>query len=203
MDKEFLKGLGLTDEVIEKIIGNFNDIIGKSYVPVSRFNEVNEDLKNQKTALKSINKQLEELKQVNVDDLKSEITRLQGENKKQQGDFEKQIAQMKLNNAIEKVLTSSKAKNITAVKALLNMGKIKLNDDKIEGIDEQITALKTDTGTSFLFDADDSTNNSGEGGGIKGFNPDKTPKGTPPEQSAGMMFANQYNSRMGVNAGKE
>ena len=43
MDKAFLKELGIEDENITKIIKAHNEEIKDSYVPLSRFNAVNED----------------------------------------------------------------------------------------------------------------------------------------------------------------
>ncbi len=49
---------------------------------------------------------------------------------------------MKLDFAIEKALTVAKAKNTKAVKALLDMDKVKLDGDQLLGIDEQLKALQ-------------------------------------------------------------
>lgn len=201
MDKEFLKGLGIADDAAEKIIAEHNKVIGKGFVPVTRFNEVNEELKNQKAAVKTLNTQLEQLKEINVDDLKAEITKLQNANKTQQQEYEKNIAEIRLTNALEKALSESGARNVKAARAMLDMSKIKLDGDTLSGLDEQVKMLKADDGTSFLFKND--VPQDGSNGVMRGFKPDRTQGGAPPEESKGARFAMRYNSRIGAITNKE
>ncbi|NLY77321.1 MAG: hypothetical protein GX080_04430 [Tissierellia bacterium] len=49
---------------------------------------------------------------------------------------------MKFDYALEKALTVAKARNIKAVKALLDLENLKLADDKILGLDEQLKKSK-------------------------------------------------------------
>ena len=85
------------------------------------------------------------------------------------------ITQMKRDSAIESALTSAKARNTKAVRALLDEGKLVLNDDgTLSGIKEQIEAVKKDN--AFLFDSSDDDNNGGGNGG-KPFFGGSNPKG--------------------------
>ena len=56
-----------------------------------------------------------------------------------------------LNNAIEKALTAAGAKNLKAVKALLDVTNAEMDGETVKGLDAQIKALKDDAGSSFLF----------------------------------------------------
>ena len=47
-----------------------------------------------------------------------------------------------LNYAIERALTAAKAKNAKAVKALLDMEKVKLDGEQLLGLDDQLKAIK-------------------------------------------------------------
>ena len=198
MDKEFLKGLGIEGENAEKIIEQHKATIKDKFVPIERFNDVNKELKNQKDTVKTLNGQLEDLKKVDPEQLQNEIKRLQGENKTAQEKFESDMRNLKISNAIEKALTGAKAKNVTAVKALLNMDDISLDGDEVKGIDKQLKALTEADETKFLFDTEtdpkpplkgnpDLNNNSGGGG----------------EESKGAQFAQRYNTnvftRLGMN----
>lgn len=61
---------------------------------------------------------------------------------------------MKIDFAVEKALTGAKAKNIKAVKALLELGEAKLDKDgNVKGLDEQIEKLRSGDDTKFLFEA--------------------------------------------------
>jgi hypothetical protein len=65
-----------------------------------------------------------------------------------------EIQRMKVDAAIEKALTGSKAKNIRAVRALLDIEKAELAEDgTVKGLTEQIKKLQTAEDSKFLFDA--------------------------------------------------
>lgn len=196
MDKEFLKGLGIEGENAEKIIAEHNAAIKDKFIPLERFNTVNADLKNQKEQVKTLEKQIDKLKEVDPEKLKSEIERLQGENKTAKEKFEKDLSSLKISNAIEKALTGAKAKNLTAVKALLKMDDITLDGDTVKGLDKQIKALTEGEGTKFLFDTGETKPE------IKG-NPSKDPDNRGSESSKGAQFAQRYNqgvfTRLGMN----
>lgn len=67
---------------------------------------------------------------------------------------ESELNQLKIDFAVEKALTGAKAKNIKAVKALLELGEAKLDKDgNVKGLDEQIEKLRSGDDTKFLFEA--------------------------------------------------
>lgn len=203
MDKDFLKGLGIEGENADKIINQHKAVIKDKFVPIERFNEVNTDLKNQKDTVKTLNGQLEQLKKIDPEQLQSEITRLQNENKTAKEKFETEINNLKISNAIEKALTGAKAKNITAVKALLKMDEITLDGEDVKGIDKQIKALSEAEDTKFLFDTEEpgkpGIKGNPEPGGTGGNNGGGSGGG----ESKGAQFAQRYNtnvfSRLGMN----
>ena len=88
--------------------------------------------------------QLEQLKQAagNSEELKAQIEALQAENKKAAEEWQAKMSQMKLDFAIERALTTAKAKNIKAVKALLDMSKVKLDGDQLLGLDDQLKVIQ-------------------------------------------------------------
>ena len=154
MKKEDLIKLGLTEEQAEKVAEVFAEEL-KGFIPKSRFDEVNEAKKRLQEDLKKRDEQLEELKKIDAEELKAEITRLQEENKQTQKQYEEELSKIKLENAIEKALISAKAKNIKAVKALLDLEKIKLNGEELIGLKEQIDNLQKAEDSKFLFDVAD------------------------------------------------
>lgn len=157
MKREFLKSLELSDEVIDKIMTeNGNDINSLK----AKQTELETQLKDYKAQVSDRDKQLEELKKSAGDSesLKAQIDKLQEENKKAADDYEAKITQMGIENAVTLSLTNAKAKNVKAVKALLNLENAQLDDDgTIKGLDKQIAKLKESD--AYLFDGETKTVN--------------------------------------------
>ena len=154
MKKEDLLGMGLTEDQAKKVM----DSLDGDFVTKARFNEVNEELKSVKKSVSDRDKQLEDLKKSAGDNtaLTQQIADLQKANADQHKAHEQEIAALKFNNAVEMALTGAKAKNIKAVRAMLDDTKIKLGDDgKLTGFDEQIEALKKSDG--YMFDVQQQT----------------------------------------------
>lgn len=142
---DFIK-LGLTEEQAAECEKAVNEVY-KDFIPKARFDEVNNEKKRLESEVKDRDTQLENLKKASGDneDLKNQIEQLQKDN-----DLIKRDA------AIERALTGAKAKNLTAVKALLkdtDSAEI-LSDGTLKGLEDQIKALKKDEGTKFLFEED-------------------------------------------------
>lgn len=70
--------------------------------------------------------------------------------------YNNDIGKLKLDYALETALMASKAKNTKAVKALLNFDNIKLDNDKLLGLDDQLEKLKKEA--DYLFDVEESSN---------------------------------------------
>lgn len=156
MNKEQLQALGLTDEQVTKILEGF-----KGFIPPSRFNEVNEAKKSAEQQLAERDKQLNELKKnlAASEDVTKQIEALQAENKAAKERYEQELMAFKVNNAVDLALAQSGAKNLKAVKALIDFEKIKLDGDKVSGLEEQIKALTSDKESSFLFKTEEKEHN--------------------------------------------
>lgn len=166
MKREDLVSWGLTDEQVKKVMAGLDG----DFVTKTRFNEVNEENKTLKQSVSDRDKQLNDLKKSSGDnaELKAQIEELQKKNTEQAKAHAAEMAQLKLDNAVDTALTAAGAKNSKAVKALLDMSKVKLGEDgKLLGWDEQISAVQKSD--SYLFNAKQPTNK-----GIKGFNPGKS-----------------------------
>lgn len=152
MNKEDLLKLGLSEEQAEKVLSANAEQL-KGFIPKSRFDEVNNTKKQLEKDLKDRDVQLENLKNSSGDleTMKKTIENLQRDNKVAKDNFEAELAKFKLESAIDTTLLSSNAINTKAVKALLDMGKIKLDGEILIGINEQIEALKTAEDSKMLF----------------------------------------------------
>ena len=145
-----------------------NKALPEDWIPKGKYNELNESKKLSDENLKKANATLEELKGKAglSDEYKAQIDKLKDEAKKAEEAHKATITQMKRDSAIESALTSAKARNTKAVRALLDEGKLVLNDDgTLSGIKEQIEAVKKDN--AFLFDSSDDDNGGGGNGGVR------------------------------------
>lgn len=153
MTKETLMEMGLTEEQANKVMGDLNG----SFVTKSRFNEINTELTNAKATIKERDAQLETLKKStgDVEALNKKITELQTANADQDKAHKAELKSMKISNAVEMALTGAKAKNTTAVKALMAefLGKAELADDgTVKGLADEVKKLVEGQDTAFLFD---------------------------------------------------
>ena len=153
MTKEKLLEWGLTEEQAAKVMEGLNG----SFVTKARFNEVNTELTTAKNTIKERDTQLETLKKASGDTkaLQDQITQLQADNKKKDTNHAAELKNLKISNAVELALTGAKAKNNTAVKALLVdfIGKAELAEDgTVKGLDDEVKKLVEGKDTAFLFD---------------------------------------------------
>lgn len=153
MTKEKLLEWGLTEEQATKVMEGLNG----SFVTKTRFNEVNTELTTTKNTIKERDTQLETLKKASGDTkaLQDQITQLQADNKKKDTDHAAELKNLKISNAVELALTGAKAKNNTAVKALMAdfIGKAELAEDgTVKGLDDEVKKLVEGKDTAFLFD---------------------------------------------------
>jgi len=142
--KELLKKAGIEEGKLEGTIADINKELPKYFMPKDKYNEVSEAKKKLETDLQARDTQLEELKKAagTSDDLKKQIETLQAENKKASEEWQAKMAQMQLDFALERALTTAKAKNPKAVKALLDLENVKLDGDKLLGLDDQLKAIQ-------------------------------------------------------------
>lgn len=155
MTKESLMEMGLTEEQANKVMESLNG----AFVPKSRFNEVNTELQTAKNTIKERDAQLEKLQKSAGDNkaLQEQITKLQTDNANQKNAHDAEMKALRIGNAVDMALTNAKAKNNTAVKALLAefLSKAELdNDGTVKGLSDEIGKLLKDENTSFLFNAD-------------------------------------------------
>lgn len=164
---------GFTKEQAKQIMDGMGQMVPKSRLD-DKITEVN-DLKQQLTDRDT---QLQDLqtKAAGNETLQAEITRLQQENEQTKTEFEAQLAQKDYDFALTEALRDAKAKNPTAVKALLKTEAIQLVDGKLVGLDEQLTALKTSD--DYLFVAD----------GLRGQTPPNPTGGGKPTDTSKMTY---------------
>jgi DNA repair exonuclease SbcCD ATPase subunit len=142
--KELLKKAGIEEEKVDGVISDINKELPKYFIPKDKYNEVAEAKKKLETDIQERDNQLEQLKNAagNSEELKAQIEQLQAENQKAAEEWQAKVAQMQLDFAIDKALTAAKAKNPKAVKALLDLEKVKLDGEQLLGLDDQLKELQ-------------------------------------------------------------
>ena len=140
MTKEELKALGLNEEQIEKVAEDY----GKNYVTKIQFNQKNEELKQAKESLTTMQSDMDALKKTNADnaELAKQIDEMKAAQVKRDEEYTAQIHKMEVDGIVERTLMTFKAKNGKAVRALLDLEDVKLKDGTIKGLDDQLTKLK-------------------------------------------------------------
>lgn len=172
MTRKQLEDLGLTKEQADSVMKiNGDDIENAKGTASTEIKNLQTEVEGLKTQVGDRDKQLETLKASAGDnaDLKKKIEDLQTENATAKETHESELNQLKIDFAVEKALTGAKAKNIKAVKALLELDDAKLDKDgNVKGLAEQIEKLTSGDDTKFLFEAQKQTKQQQN---FKGFQP--------------------------------
>lgn len=154
MTLEELIELGLDEETAKKVLKAYKESIKDEYIPIARFNEVNEEKKELKEQIEERDTQLKELKvkAAGNEDLTTKISELENLNNATKEEYETKIAALRKETSIELALKDEKAKNVKAVKALLDLDKVSLDGENLIGLEEQLKTLKEKE--SYLFGID-------------------------------------------------
>jgi len=141
-EKEDLMKLGLDEATATKVAEASNEEL-KGFIPKARFDEVNRIEKQLEKDVAARDVQLETLKNStgDVEALKKSITDLQTQNTTEKANYEAQMKKLQIDNAVEKALIGAKAKNVKAVKALLDLEKAEIDGESIKGLEEQLKKI--------------------------------------------------------------
>ena len=149
MNREFLRSLELEDDVIESIMAKHGATI----------KELNDQVETQKTKAETLEEQITE-RDTDLETLREQLkdheganTELEALQSKYDEETQKLQSQLEHNtkmNEIRLAINKSGARNEKAVLALLDLEEVKVNDDGVQGLKEQIDTIKeTD---SYLFE---------------------------------------------------
>ena len=182
MKRKFLEDLGLEKETIDSIMAENGKDVEKAKA----------DYEDVKAQLETAQAMISDLKKNNADNeaLQNKVT-----------EYETEIAKLKdeaikkdFNYRLEDALKGSKAKNVKALKALLDMDKVKLENEKFTGLEEQLTALKESD--AYLFETEKQLPQ--QISGLKPTNTGNSPKGITKEQFHKMSYSERvelYNTQ--------
>jgi hypothetical protein len=165
MSLQEMLGAELYAQVVEKLGDKKIAIVSDgSYIPKAKFDERLEEIKTLKATVAERDTQLTTLQTAAAGNeaLQKQIKDLQDANTASAAEWQQKLDKLTFEHTLDGALGKAKAKNPKAVKALLDMGKIKLDGETLLGLDDQLKALQKSDG--YLFDV----NQSGGGGNPPG-----------------------------------
>ncbi len=145
MKRKFLEDLGLEADVIQKIM----DENGKDVTTLkAKVDDLTEQIAVKETTIAEKNSKIAELEKVDVEAIKKQA--------KEEGIAEgsKEVEVFKKQSALDKALSKYKAKDTSILSKMLDMEKVKYNDnfEIVEGLEEQVKTLKESH--DYLFEND-------------------------------------------------
>ncbi|MCR1897812.1 phage scaffolding protein [Irregularibacter muris] len=150
MKREFLKELRLEEETINKIMAeNGKDI--EKYKTLSETKE--KEVKTLQGQLDTANKEIESYKEMDIESIKQSARDFQKKLEDTQVQAKADIEKLQFDHALEKALAGAKARNVKAVKALLDLEGLKLNNGELVGINEQLEKIKQEN--NYLFEIEE------------------------------------------------
>lgn len=156
MKTEFLKGLNLSQDVIDKIMAENGKDIAAEQRKTSKAEQDRDSYKEQadnlQTRLDDAGEQIEKFKKMDVESIQQAADDWKQKAEDATAEADKKIQAMQFDYALSEALTGAKAKNAKAVKALLDMDGLKFNEGEIIGLDKQLETLKSEN--DYLFESD-------------------------------------------------
>lgn len=152
MKREFLKGLEISDELIDKIMDEHGKSVEQYKDTAKNVDTLNQQITDLKGRLSEANKQIKEFKDMDVDGIQQAAAEWEAKAKQAEKDSEAKIQKLEFDHALEKALTAAKARNTKAVQALLNMDELEFKDGAIVNLDKQLEGIKKEN--NYLFEAE-------------------------------------------------
>ena len=144
MQRKFLEDLGLEKEIVDKIMAENGSDIEKTK---SKLETERDSYKEQ---LETAQNALKEFDGVDVNEMKEKISQLTADMAAKDAEHQARIADIEFNSALDTALTASKARNAKAVKALLDLDKLKTSKNQTEDIKTALEAVKAENDYLFV-----------------------------------------------------
>lgn len=145
MQRKFLEDMGIEKDVIDKIMSEN----GKDIESTKHKLEVERD--NYKDSLEIAQNSLKEFEGVDVKELKGKVAQLTADLTQKDNEYKAKIADMEFSSVLDSAISASKAKNTKALKALLDVEKLKASKNQAEDIKSAIENVKKDN--DYLFES--------------------------------------------------
>lgn len=152
---DILKEFGL--EVPEDKKTDFDKTWKENYRTKAEYDNAVTKRDEYKSSLDTVNEKLKEFEGVDVEDLKGQITKLQGDLKAKDDEYAAKEAERAFNDTLTEAIKTAGGRNAKAVMALLNIDELKASKNQGEDIKKALeTAKESD---AYLFGVDEPINN--------------------------------------------
>lgn len=152
---------------------DFEKAFAENYKTVSEVEKLRTSRDNYKSQLETAQTALKKFDGVDVENLKDEIKKLNGELETKENEYQTKIADMEFNSVLDAAVSKSGAKNSKAVKALLDLDNLKTSKNQADDIAKALETVKSENG--FMFGSDEPIKNpvgaTETGNGGTGSNP--------------------------------
>lgn len=144
MNREELKALGLSDEQVESVMRSHGKSINDLKEKADKVDGLESQIDDYKQQIEERDEQLQELgeKAKGNEELTEQINKLKEQNETTKNEYEEKLQSQTFDFTLDKALTNAGVRNSKAVKALLDTESIKLDGEKLLGLDDQLEALK-------------------------------------------------------------
>lgn len=137
MKREFLEGLGLEKEVIDKIMEeNGKDINAEK----AKVTAKDDEIKTLKEQVDTANKEIKSYKDMNIDEIKQSVETWKTTAKEHEKAYEK----LKNDTALKDAVRTYDTVDEDVLMKLIDRDSLKFSEDGISGLKEQIEGLKED-----------------------------------------------------------
>ena len=149
MKREELEKLGLEKEAIDSIMALHGKDIEANKAKASAAEAERDGLKSQ---LDEAARAIESFKALDIEGVKKSADEWKAKAEQAKVEADKQVYQVRYESALSDALKGAKAKNVKAVRALLNEADLKLTDEGLVGLKEQLEKIAPEN--DYLFDSD-------------------------------------------------
>lgn len=144
---EILTEIGV--EIPEDKKTSLDEAMRTNYKTITEVQKIVSARDNYKGQLTTAQNALKEFENVNVDELQGKIKTLTADLAKRDSDYQAKIADMEFDSTLNKALSDNGAKNVKAVKALLDVKALRESKNQAEDINKAIEGIKTDNDYMF------------------------------------------------------
>lgn len=152
---EILKTIGL--EVPDDKREEFDKAMSENYKTVAEADKLRTARDSYKMQLETATQKLEGFKDVDVEDLKGQIATLTTTLANEKANYEQQLADRDFNDMLNAAISASKAKNVKAVRALLDLDAIR--ESRNQTADLEAALKKVSEENDYLFESDEPIDN--------------------------------------------
>ena len=154
MKTEFLKDLGLTEEQIKAVMAENGKDIQREQEKIAKIETERDSIKEQ---LDTAQTTLKEFEGVDVQELQTKVQELNKTLEENDAKYQRELAERDFNDLINKHISGAGAKNVKAVKALLDIDTLKESKNQEADIKAALEACQKEN--DYLFGAEEPINN--------------------------------------------